>query len=693
MHLKVRNLAALLILFFLFSGVKNAYSQSDTLVLDTRSTGINENIGDYCNVLLDKSQKLTIQQVQKKYFLDPKFFHDDRWQNKHRKTFWLRLTIRNNGNVDNDLYWYAGQHDYMYFYSPQLDGSYALTQTAGLMLDKSGRSKWDHFAFPLTLPALTTQTFYLKVVNKYDFENPLEPTLFDQLGWEEFKDSLIHIYQPYAYIVNIVLGMLLVLFCFMLISYRQVPDKASLYYALYVLGLALYFSLQLQSKPYQFSFLGFIPMLKYYWDSPAILICYYFIYILFTRSFLNLKETFPSLDKALHYALYVLGGIIIVDLFLIAISQFYLSRILYVSVYYLLIIPTVIVYWLLYRSRKDPLVRYFLIGSVSLFVAGLLSFHFAILDEMKIISLPPSITPQYFLIAGTVVELLFFANGLNYKVKLARIEKIKTQEALIQQLEDNRELQRRMNDELEFQVKKQTNEILLQSRELEEQRKMRLEIEYTKRLTELELRAIRAQINPHFIFNCLNSIQLFIMQHDYNSAQQYLSDFSLLIRKTLEMSKLNFVSLNDEIGYLSTYLRLEKMRFENKMEYEILIDPTVVPNKAELPSMLLQPYIENAVKHGINNPTDKGRLKVLFEEVAEDLICTIEDNGIGIRRSRELSMESFRKHLSAGMELSSNRAELINKMFNTDIKIEVTDKEEQMSGLTGTIVKIIIPQV
>jgi LytS/YehU family sensor histidine kinase len=184
------------------------------------------------------------------------------------------------------------------------------------------------------------------------------------------------------------------------------------------------------------------------------------------------------------------------------------------------------------------------------------------------------------------------------------------------------------------------------------------------------------------------------MQHDYSLAQQYLSDFSMLIRKTLEMSRLNFVSLDDEISYLDTYLRLEKMRFENKMDFEIAVGPEVVPGEAEIPSMLLQPYIENAVKHGINNnnPGNKGLLKVCFEEVEDDLICTIEDNGIGIRRSRELGMDSFRKHLTAGMELSMNRAELINKMFNTAIRIEITDKEERTPGDSGTIVKITIPQ-
>ena len=221
-----------------------------------------------------------------------------------------------------------------------------------------------------------------------------------------------------------------------------------------------------------------------------------------------------------------------------------------------------------------------------------------------------------------------------------------------------------------------------------------MNIEYDKKLTEIELKAIRAQINPHFIFNCLNSIQLFVMQRDYEYAQKYLSDFSYLIRKTLDFSRRNFITLTDEITYLNTYLGLEKMRFENKMEYDIRVDPAIATTELEIPAMLLQPYVENAVKYGMTNPNQPiGRLIIRFQQLAGDILeCIVEDNGIGISRSKELRTLP-KHHQSSGMEISSNRAELLNKMYNTDIHIEVIDKFARNFTESGTIVRILIPQL
>ncbi len=230
--------------------------------------------------------------------------------------------------------------------------------------------------------------------------------------------------------------------------------------------------------------------------------------------------------------------------------------------------------------------------------------------------------------------------------------------------------------------------------ELEEQRKLQMEAEYSKKFAEIELKAIRAQINPHFIFNCLNSIQLFVMQRDYEHAQKYLSDFSYLIRKTLDFSRRNFISLADEITYLNTYLGLEKMRFEQKMSFEIVTDPTLNTAELEVPAMLLQPYVENAVKHGMNNEEHTtGLLTIRFTMIAHDMLeCLVEDNGIGIERSRQLRTLPGH-HQSSGMEISFNRAELLNKMYNTGIQIEIIDKSTRETQESGTIVRVLIPQL
>lgn len=670
-------------------------AQVDTLILGEEGSGLNENISQYCQVLVDSTQKLTVGQVSHMLFADGKLFHEDDWVARKAITFWIKFTIRNKGSADYDLYFFTGYQDYMYFYAPSTDSGYQLEQTAGLMLGTGGRSRWDQYAFPLPISATSSTTFYLKITDKYYVQNPLEPMLYNQSGLDEYKLAQIWLYQPDEFLITLLMGMLLVMLCFMAISFRQSPEKSYLYYGLFVLGLIFFFDLRLERKPYQVSFFNYFPLLKYFWDTTAELFCLYFVYVLFARAFLNLKEMFPILDKAFKYAAWVFGGVVILDIILLLNEQYYASNILYITVYFVSLIPLIIVFFVLFRKKDNPLVRFFLAGSLCLFLSQLATHLFITLNELGITHLPPNISPQYSLLVGIVAELLFFAIGLNYKNKLVQIRNAHAQERLIGELNRNKELQKQLNEELELQVREQTFEILKKNKELEDHRQLQLETEYNKRLTEIELKAIRSQINPHFIFNCMNSIQLFVMQRDYDSAQKYLTDFSLLIRKTLDMSKLNFVSLTDEINYLTTYLSLEKMRFENRMDYEITVDPGILPNEAEVPSMLLQPYLENAVKHGLTNQkSGRGKLKLSFQQKEDDLVCIIEDNGIGIKKSKELKPENHAQmHVSAGMDLSSNRAELLNKMFNTSIQIEVIDKEDLVPDESGTIVKITIPQL
>jgi LytS/YehU family sensor histidine kinase len=220
------------------------------------------------------------------------------------------------------------------------------------------------------------------------------------------------------------------------------------------------------------------------------------------------------------------------------------------------------------------------------------------------------------------------------------------------------------------------------------------QLHFERQAMELEAQALRVQMNPHFIFNCLNSIQLFVMQRDYEYAQKSLSVFSYLIRKTLDFSRRNFISLADEIAYLSTYLGLEKMRFENKMEYNLIVDPAIATAELEIPAMLLQPYVENAVKYGMTNADYPiGKLMICFNQIESDMLeCLIDDNGIGIARSKEIRTLPTH-HQSSGMEISANRAELLNKMYNTGIHIDIIDKSENNPLESGTIVRILIPQL
>ncbi|NSL89693.1 histidine kinase [Chitinophaga sp. Mgbs1] len=671
-------------------------SPHDTLVVTSGTVAADTDLRPYVYSLTDKNNNLTIAQVADRSFSrNDHLFHGNKKNNGRVNNCWMQLHIRNQGSIPLSSIVFAGWHDFMYWYEKAVADTPRLLMATGLMLDKGGVERWNHYGFKVNVPPGETRTYYLHIINKSYNENPLIPKLYSEQGFSVLHDTQLDVYRKEAVIIQVLLGMLLVFFSISVINYVQLPDKSYIYFAAYILGLILFFALRLEGKPYQLSFFHRWPMLKYYWDIPGLLFCFYFMYLLFGNNFLNLRERYPFMERVFTWVSTVVGGLIIICMYCIAMEQYHLPTIIYSYVYFCTLIPLLAVFVALARrSRHHPLVRFFLYGSVCLYLACLGSFLMHIRPLGLLSALGELAAPSILLIAGVLMQAMFFLAGLSYRNKLVHLERTRTQELLIKQLNKNKELQRKLNEQLEELVKEQTTEILRKKHELEEQRKKQLETEYDKKLTEIELKAIRAQINPHFIFNCLNSIQLFVMQRDYEYAQKYLSDFSYLIRKTLDFSRRNFISLADEITYLNTYLGLEKMRFENRMEYEIIVDPVIATAELEIPAMLLQPYVENAVKHGMTNPQAAiGKLSIHFNQVAADMLeCVIADNGIGIARSRSLRTLP-KHHQSSGMDISQNRAELLNKMYNTEIHIEIIDRSAQSGDDSGTVVKVLIPQL
>jgi signal transduction histidine kinase len=641
-------------------------------------------------------QPYTLQQLpQQRFTRKPQLFHRNKKNNKRQHDFWMKLSVKNTGSQDSSLTFFAGWHDHMYWYVAAEDGTYSLLSQTGLMLDQGDVGRWERYGFNIQVPAGQSRTFLLHIVNKSFNENALMPVLYNALQYERFRNQQINTYRAEAVVIQVLLGMLLVFLSIAVINYIQLPDRSYLYFAAYILGLILFFALRLESKPYQLSVFHSWPMLKYYWDIPALLFCFYLMYMLFGNAFLNLKERYPYMERVFTIGAACTGGLMIICVYCIARELYHIPGIIYSYVYLGTLLPLLVVFVALAkRSRHHPLVRFFLFGSVCFYLATLGSFLMQIKPLGLVSALGELSAPSMLMITGVLLQAMFFLAGLSYRNKLAHHERTKTQEMLIKQLNKNKELQRKLNEQLEELVKEQTSEILRKKQELEEQRQIQLDIEYDKKLTEIELKAIRAQINPHFIFNCLNSIQLFVMQRDYEYAQKYLSDFSYLIRKTLDFSRRNFITLADEITYLNTYLGLEKMRFEHKMEYDIRVDTDIATAEVEIPAMLLQPYVENAVKYGMTNPNQPiGRLTIHFRQLPGDMLeCVIEDNGIGINRSKELRTLP-KHHQSSGMEISFNRAELLNKMYNSGIHIEVIDKSGRNFTESGTIVRILIPQL
>lgn len=214
-----------------------------------------------------------------------------------------------------------------------------------------------------------------------------------------------------------------------------------------------------------------------------------------------------------------------------------------------------------------------------------------------------------------------------------------------------------------------------------------------KSLVLSQLENLRSQMNPHFIFNALNSIQEFIITSDKYSASIYLSDFSKLIRKYLDQSRKIEVSLKEEIETLKIYLELEKLRFNNQFEYSIEFDKDLDLTKTYLPSLFLQPYIENAIKHGLLHKKENRVLQLIFSLDASNkqLVCVIEDNGIGREASHIINQKASGYHTSFSTSATNDRISLLNKDTDRKISCNIVDLTNEDRQPLGTKVVLKIP--
>jgi len=220
--------------------------------------------------------------------------------------------------------------------------------------------------------------------------------------------------------------------------------------------------------------------------------------------------------------------------------------------------------------------------------------------------------------------------------------------------------------------------------------KQRLEAE--RALIDLEQKALRLQMNPHFLFNCLNSIKGLIAEDKPEEAKIYLSKFAKLMRSMLDHSMEAFISLENEITGLRVYAELEKLSHDNAFEFTIEVDSTIDPSFIQIPPMLVQPFVENSILHGIAARAGKGKINVRFTQDGNYLQCVIEDDGIGRSKAAELKQNSMQQHKSAAITVTQERLNILNKKLNLEaIKISVTDLMDEQQQPAGTRVTVLIP--
>lgn len=212
-----------------------------------------------------------------------------------------------------------------------------------------------------------------------------------------------------------------------------------------------------------------------------------------------------------------------------------------------------------------------------------------------------------------------------------------------------------------------------------------------RRISELTQANLRQQMNPHFIFNTLNSIQYFVFQNDKIASNHYMSKFATLIRKTLENSRHTAIPIKEELDALQLYLELEALRFKDKLEWNINVDDEIDTLSFKVPTLLIQPYVENAITHGLMHKEGKGKIRIDMDMKEDYILCSIEDNGIGRRKSLEINRERNHNHQSLGTTITESRLKLVNELYGRQMQVAYTDLVDASGNPSGTRVEINIP--
>lgn len=212
-----------------------------------------------------------------------------------------------------------------------------------------------------------------------------------------------------------------------------------------------------------------------------------------------------------------------------------------------------------------------------------------------------------------------------------------------------------------------------------------------RQLSELRLSGLKSQVNPHFLFNCLNGIYTALMTGEISLAQEYTSGFALLLRKVLMLSDKNFISLQEEADMLDLYLKLEQLRTNNGFVYTLKTDPRISPAALPVPCMLVQPFVENAIWHGLMHKETDRQLHIQWIQLQQNLYaCEVTDNGIGRVQALQYHHDGLKtnNHHSRGMEICMERASLYRSMYHTQFNIEITDLPGEENTVRGTRVFI-----
>ncbi|WP_400075273.1 histidine kinase [Winogradskyella sp. R77965] len=475
-----------------------------------------------------------------------------------------------------------------------------------------------------------------------------------------------------------VLGILFVLFVYHFLLYFQNRDKAYLFYSIYTF---LIFINQTKFVLHgdDGSFIESYNSLMSNYHKPIVWV-YNIFYFVFGFTFLNLKIYSKKWYNFIFRIVFIL--------FFVSLSTtliyIFTGNFNYINNVESVIIPSlyifgIIAYYSLF-SVKMPLRSYIIVGSFILYISSFTAEYLYSLEIFK----DTNTTSSIFYI-GVIIENIIFSLGLGHKQKMILQDKNESQERLIIQLKENEKLK----NDIQLQLEKN---VINLSKEAEIEKLQKIKAEYDKELAELKIASLRSQMNPHFIFNSLNAIKLYIIDNKQESAVYYLNKFSKLIRKILASTREKEITLAEEIETIKLYIDIENIRFNNEIEAIYTIDKTLNLDTIKIPALILQPFVENSIWHGLSLKKENKKLKLKISKKGQTHIkIEIEDNGIGREKSALIKKKKMYKKESIGINLTKERLSNFEKEYINNYTIKFKDLYNENNSPVGTNIIMNIP--
>ena len=476
-----------------------------------------------------------------------------------------------------------------------------------------------------------------------------------------------------------VIGVLFILSLYHFFLYFQHKETQYLLYSAYA-----FFIILSQIRFIDSGFLNYIsaPLRSLGRFSSLYTEAYYIIYIVFAFVFLDVKSQFPKWTRYCLNAVYGLIAYCLIKFLMFLISGDFL---LYTQGYYLftaMVSILTVIAIILFIRLKNNLKYYIIIGGFVLAICSYSSlfYYLWLIDNGEATD-----KAFYILYIGFILENILFSLGLGHKQKVILEERNISRKELMDQLEENHKLRLKIQQDFERDV-----EVLKQK--VEEDRLYNLKLMYKKELAELKMEALRNQMNPHFIFNSLNSIKSYIIDNEKQNAIFYLNKFSKLVRKILSSSMESEVLLSDEIETAELYANIENIRFNNELDISIEIDKETNIDTIKVPSLILQPFIENSIWHGLSPKKGEKKLIIIVKKQEDEFVeIQIIDNGVGLARSAEIKGKKLHKRKSVGIKITKERLINYSKRFNNKSELSINDRTNKEGESEGAIVRIKIP--